>query len=151
MVSYVVVDSGTVVSTAMPEALRAAARALVGMWQVQGVQMAAPILFRYEIIAVMRKVVFQKRISLQEAVEARDKLLALSVELHMDDALHKRAYELATQLDRPTAYDSQYLALAERLGCDFWTADEKLFNAVRGTFDWVKWVGSFTPPDSAES
>ncbi|MBC8099768.1 MAG: type II toxin-antitoxin system VapC family toxin [Armatimonadetes bacterium] len=44
--------------------------------------------------------------------------------------LYRRAYELAEQLSLPTAYDAQYLAVAEHLGCDFWTADERLYNAV---------------------
>jgi predicted nucleic acid-binding protein len=33
--------------------------------------------------------------------------------------------------------------VAERLNCDFWTADERLFNAVQESLNWVKWVGHF--------
>jgi predicted nucleic acid-binding protein len=29
------------------------------------------------------------------------------------------------------AYDVHYLALAELLGCELWTADEKFFNSVK--------------------
>ena len=61
-----------------------------------------------------------------------------------DDSLLKRAYELATQYNRPTAYDSQYLAVAERLNCEFWTADERLANAVGNDLSWVRWVGNFS-------
>jgi predicted nucleic acid-binding protein len=95
------------------------------------------------VVAVARKVVFQKRATLEEAVEARDFMLSYEVETYLDDALLKRAYELANQFDRPTAYDAQYLAVAERLNCEFWTADEKLFNAVQQSLNWVKWVGKF--------
>ena len=31
----------------------------------------------------------------------------------------------------------------ERLSCEFWTADERLFNAVRSQLTWVKWIGNF--------
>ena len=61
----------------------------------------------------------------------------------MDDELLKRGYELATRLNRPTAYNSRYLAVAERLQCEFWTADERMFNAVTQDLNWVKWLGSF--------
>jgi hypothetical protein len=42
-----------------------------------------------------------------------------------------------------TAYDSQYLAVAERLKCEFWTADSRLVNAVAPHLTWVKWMGNF--------
>ncbi|MBL8156360.1 MAG: type II toxin-antitoxin system VapC family toxin [Anaerolineae bacterium] len=53
----------------------------------------------------------------------------------------RRAYELATEYNHPTAYDAQYLAVAERYQCDFWTADERLFNAVSGRFPSIYWLG----------
>jgi predicted nucleic acid-binding protein len=65
-----------------------------------------------------------------------------------DTALLKRAYELATQFDRPTAYDSQYLAVAERYQCDFWTADERLFNAVTASLPKVRWLGNVSLENS---
>lgn len=43
--------------------------------------------------------------------------------------------------NRPTAYDAHYLALAEYAGCAFWTADQRLFDAVRRQLDWVHWLG----------
>ena len=48
---------------------------------------------------------------------------------------------LATRFNRPTAYDAKYLALAEMMNCEFWTADERLFNAVRDELSWVRWLG----------
>ena len=40
------------------------------------------------------------------------------------------AFEIAMRIRR-TVYDSTYLALAERLGCSFVTADEKLYNSIQ--------------------
>jgi predicted nucleic acid-binding protein len=51
---------------------------------------------------------------------------------------HIRAFDLANRLNRPAAYDTHYLALAEHLDCEFWTADERLTNAVKSTLPWVK-------------
>jgi predicted nucleic acid-binding protein len=43
------------------------------------------------------------------------------------------------RLNRAAAYDSFYLALAERLGCNLWTADRRLWQAVSA--GWVRLVG----------
>jgi predicted nucleic acid-binding protein len=53
------------------------------------------------------------------------------------------AWHLAKQFNRPRAYDTAYLALAQIHNCDFWTADEKLYNAVQGELPWVNWVGNY--------
>jgi len=60
----------------------------------------------------------------------------------MDNGLLRRAYEIATLLELPTAYDAQYLAVAERYECEFWMADERLHNAVSSRFPSVQWLGS---------
>ena len=67
--------------------------------------------------------------------------LAFDVALLSYSDLHVRAWELATKLNRPTAYDAHYLALAEELGCEFWTADTRLHNAVKDTLSWVHGLG----------
>jgi len=73
------------------------------------------------------------------------RLLVYPVELHEDDALLKSAYELAEEFNRSRAYDAQYLALAQRFSCDFWTADERLFNAVKDRFPGIRWLGNSNP------
>lgn len=78
--------------------------------------------------------------TVEEGLRARDSLLNYPIRLHLDDSLLKRGYELATEYNRPTAYDAQYLALAERLACDFWTADERMFNAVKDRFPSIHWI-----------
>jgi predicted nucleic acid-binding protein len=148
MTVWVVADSGIFLAMALKETYSNQAVSLVSFWAEQDIKVAAPTLFRYEIIAVIRKSVFRNLISSQEAAQRQSSLLASTqgVTFMIDDNLLKRSYELATQLNRPTAYDSQYLAVAERLGCEFWTADQKLFNAVTGTLSWVKWIGNYTIP-----
>lgn len=145
MASIVVVDSGILITGVFNEPLTARAKALLGYWQEQNFQLVAPTLFRYEVVAVARKAVFQSRITPEEGIQARDFMLQYPVQTHFDEILLKRAYEMATRYNRPTAYDSQYLALAERLEVEFWTVDERLFNRVNSDLTWVKWLGNFTP------
>jgi predicted nucleic acid-binding protein len=48
----------------------------------------------------------------------------------------------AERLGQMTTYDAQYLALSERLGAPFWTADRKLYRRCKDIgVGWVNLVG----------
>ncbi len=51
----------------------------------------------------------------------------------------------AIHFNRPTAVEAHYLALAELFGCEWWTADERLFKTVRHELPWVPWIGNYDP------
>jgi predicted nucleic acid-binding protein len=51
--------------------------------------------------------------------------------VHPSAPLFEAAIEIAMRTGR-TVYDSQYLALALQIGCPLVTADEKLYNALKG-------------------
>jgi predicted nucleic acid-binding protein len=73
-------------------------------------------------------------------------LLSEAMDWHIsiwDDvrSIQGSALEFATRFNRPKAYDAQYLALADLLGCELWTADRRLVNAVGGKLPWVRWIG----------
>ncbi len=140
--SLVVVDAGILIAAVYPETFTSQAKTLLKHLRKSQTALHAPTLLRYELIAVARKAVFQARITAEEGRIARDQLLSYPVTLYMDDALLKRGYELAEEFNRPTAYDAQYLALAERLGCEFWTTDERMFNAVNAKFANIRWLGT---------
>ena len=141
MTSWVVVDSGLLLSTILDEDYSDEAIRLFQAWKDTEVMIAAPALLQYEIVAVLRKLVFRGSLSVDEALRARETLFRCPVQTLMSDTLLRRGYDLASQFNRPTAYDAQYLAVAEHLGCDFWTADRRLVNAVQSSLDWVYWVG----------
>jgi predicted nucleic acid-binding protein len=148
MKSLVVSDSGILIASVMREPLTGHAQGLLRHWRENTVQINAPYLLQYEIIAALRKNAYRRLITDSEAADMRDTLLKIPVRLFFDADLLRRAYELAEQLNRPTAYDAQYLAVAERLECDFWTADEKLYNASAGQLAFVRWLGHFTRSDN---
>lgn len=142
--TQVVLDSGVLIASVFLETLTPEAKGLLKQLQADNVALHAPTLLRYECVAVARKAVYQGRVTSDESLRIRDALLNHPLTLHFDDALLKRGYELATQYNRPTAYDAQYLALAERLSCNFWTADERMFNAVKDKFPDIYWLGNWS-------
>jgi hypothetical protein len=86
----IVMDSGILISSVFSEPLTPQAKALLGYWQQQNIELAAPTLFRYEIVAVTRKAVFQSRITPEEGLKIRDYLLQYPVQTYIDEMLLKR-------------------------------------------------------------
>jgi predicted nucleic acid-binding protein len=138
-----VVDSNILIAFALAdEPLHTQANQVLSTWSAARTLLVAPRLFRSEITAVVRKVVYQNRITHEQGRKILARLLIYPVEFHEDDTLLKAAYELADKLNRPRAYDTQYLALAARLSCEFWTADERLFNTAKDKFPLIRWLGN---------
>ena len=144
MPRVVCVDASVALLWLLPDSLTAAARLLRRNCVEQGVPMIAPPLFRPEITSSIRRWLFTSEVSEAYAREALHRSLRFPV-LVSDggDALQIRALALATALNRPRAYDSQYLALAEFNRCELWTADERLVNAAQRKFPWVRWLGDY--------
>jgi predicted nucleic acid-binding protein len=109
-------------------------------WDSEGRQLAAPTLLYYEVANALYR--YQKLGYIgASAVELAFKAaLALPFELHGGPDLHWRALELANRFSLPAAYDAHYLALAELLEGELWTADGRLARAVRSSLRWVHLV-----------
>ncbi|MHB8375480.1 MAG: type II toxin-antitoxin system VapC family toxin [Dehalococcoidia bacterium] len=69
-------------------------------------------------------------IDLDELRSSMRAFVSLPVRLVHTDAVAERALEIAAEFRLPTPYDTFYLAVAELLDCDLWTADSRLVNAV---------------------
>lgn len=143
MTSWVVADASLILASVLPETHTSSAQALTRLWEQQEFLLTVPFLFYYELVAAVRKHVYRGTVTVEEGVILRDRLLTIPSRPMIDESLLARAFDLASELNRPTAYDSQYLAVAERLHCAFWTADERLYNAVHEQLDWVHWIGNF--------
>ncbi len=145
--SYAVLDSGILLATVQAEKHTQKAVALIANLAKADVQIIAPTLLAYEIIAVTRKWVHREILSKEKADDALKILMQYPVTHIFDTNLLRRAYELANQFNRPTAYDTQYLAIAEQYKCPLWTADKRLFNAVNTKFSDINWIGDYAASD----
>ena len=115
-------------------------RQLWDQWDAERRQLAAPTLLYYEVTNALYR--YQK-LGLMSASSVRLALkaaLALPLRLHGEADLHWRALELDERFSLPAAYDAHYLALAEWLGGEFWTADGSLARTVQTALPWVHLV-----------
>ena len=133
--SWICVDASLVVRYLMdPEDDRI--QRLWKKWDSEQCPLAAPTLVYYEVTNALYK--YQKQgLSLSAVRIAQRAALALPLILYGEAGLHQRALEIAQRFSLPATYDAHYLALAEQLGADFWTADRRLARSVKDVFDWV--------------
>lgn len=139
--STICVDASVIVRLVEGGTYKAPAVKLWQEWHETGRSVVAPTLLYYEINNAMHRYVVHGELLPEEAAEALEATLKLDITLYEDDGLHRRALELADHFDLPATYDAHYLALAERLGAEFWTADRRLVKAVGTALPWVHKVG----------
>jgi len=105
---------------------------LLDNWDAEGVELHAPLLTQYEVASALTRRRVRDGLSADDAVEALAIIDALGVafDLAPDNA---RAVEIAVELERHSAYDAAYLALAERLDAEVWTLDGPLARNAGGS------------------
>jgi predicted nucleic acid-binding protein len=141
--SPVCVDASIVVALVTAEAQSERALALWTKWMREDVEVIAPALLRYEVTSALRRKVVRGAMSLPDARRALEGALSLGIELLDPPELSLHAFDLAARLGRSAAYDAYYLALAEVTQGEFWTADAKLYHAVRDDFPRINWLGDY--------
>jgi len=145
--SGIVLDSGILIASMLPdEPLSSQAVTLISAYR--GENISAPQLFSSEVTAVLRKAVYTKRITHEDGLTLIIRALSAPITYFEDDALLTDSYHLANAYQQPRTYDSQYLALAQRLQSPFWTTDKKLYNTIHPHFVHIRWLGHFVPPDA---
>ncbi len=141
MTEKVVVDSNLVVKWLVLVRDSALADELQTQWDSQGIELLAPSLLFFELTNVHHKYVRRGVLSDLSAIELLDRMRAFDITLVHDLSLYRRALQLASELGQGAAYDSHYLALAENVDCEFWTADRRFYRAALPHFDRVRWLG----------
>jgi predicted nucleic acid-binding protein len=143
--SPIVIDASIALRWLLPDALSAACWKLFEQIVASQKQMTAPMLWQYEITSGLAKAVRFKSIRPEDANQLLDRSAALGIALIPADAEQsQRALVWSLRLQRASAYDSYYLALAESLKCDLWTADRRLFNCAKEDrlveAHWLHWI-----------
>jgi predicted nucleic acid-binding protein len=110
-------------------------------WRRDGHRFVAPRLLRYEVTNALHQARRAGRLDDVTVLAALRIAVGQPIEYHDDELLHEAALAFARRFNRPASYDSHYLALAEKLGAEFWTLDQRLYNAVNHQLTWIHLIG----------
>lgn len=111
-------------------------------WVEDEVRLVAPTLLFYEVTNGLYQQQRNKVLSPETIGKALELALDLPINLINEANLHLRAREIAMEYNLPATYDAHYLALAEWMDIDLWTADMRLINTLKPfKVKWVKGIG----------
>jgi predicted nucleic acid-binding protein len=107
-------------------------------WVKNETNLVAPSLLFYEVTNGLYQQQRNKYLSPETIWKTLELSLDLPITLVNEKNLHLRAREIAMQYDLPATYDAHYLALAEWMDIELWTADRRLIKALKSfDLDWV--------------
>lgn len=133
-------DASLILDWLLPTPFSSVVDAVWSRWAQEGIDLVGPPLLRAETTSGIRRWVHLGFITLVYGEAAFQRFCQIDLKIMTYPDLHIRAWQLATQFNHPRAYDAQYLAVAEREGCELWTTDHRLFNSVRQALPWVRLV-----------
>lgn len=148
MSSPVIVDANLAIHSVVRTPLSEAADRAWTALQENDASLLAPRLFSYEVTSVVHRYLHDGLLTGEEANLALETAFNLGVELVYEDlALCRAAFDWATRLQRKAAYDAFYVALAQQLAAELWTADLRLVNALAShPGPRAVWIGGLTTP-----
>ena len=130
----VVIDANFLVALITPHPLRENATRLFTDWLANDIERHAPELAQYEVASALTRLISGNLFPLEGLAQACSELSALPITYH-PLTVEPRVIEIALSLQRNSAYDAAYLALAESLDAQLWTLDGPLYrNAVAQGF-----------------
>ena len=139
----VVIDANLALALILPLPYSLSAASQVARWKRARIMLHAPALWGYEVVSGLRKAVFDRAISPENAQDGLGSLWGLNiVQVPQTPGLAAASLRWAERLGRRVAYDAAYVALAEHLGAEFWTADGSLArNLQQQGVAWANWIG----------
>ena len=109
-------------------------------WRTEHRTLVAPSLLHFEVANGLHQYAAGGHRSAKDMAYLLTVALQLPINVVDDDDLHAEAMAMAARVGISSVYDAHYLALAARLGIEFWTLDKRLHNAIRHHLPWVRFV-----------
>lgn len=127
-----VIDASVLVKAFIPETGSEEAGSLLARAEAAEVALIAPELIYPETANILWKKVRRNELTPDEAREIAEAVPAVPIRAEAAASTFLLALDIALAFG-VTAYDAQYVALAEALDCQLITADHKLAAALEGT------------------
>lgn len=139
----IVVDASVAIWAVLPFVSTVAVIDRLMDWRADDVRLVAPMLWLVECTSAIRAIAHGGHITNDEGRRALEDVLALEVDLISVTSQHARsAFEWARRTGQRRAYDGFYLAVAEELQAELWSADRRLVHGARSAgAAWVHWLG----------
>jgi predicted nucleic acid-binding protein len=138
----VVVDASFLIKLWIQEEFSDRAFQISTEWSRSRIPRYAPALIDYEIVSTLNQKFLRGSITAEDSEAILELALEEPLNLVRTQDLHRDALRIARRLGLRSTYDAHYLALADDLDCEFWTADERLHNAVRERLPLIRWLGA---------
>jgi predicted nucleic acid-binding protein len=106
----------------------------------------APHLLTFEVANIIRQRMIREGLALTDADQLMTRFVALPVTLQAPPRLSQEALAIADAHGLPAAYDGHYVALAQQLGCDLWTDDQRLIRQIAGVLSFVRPLAHYPVP-----
>jgi predicted nucleic acid-binding protein len=136
----VVLDSNVVVALVLDARRGPAVERRLREWEDAGETLHAPSLFRYEVANALTRNIGVGAINAADAKSAWEQIVAIDVRLHgLTDG--PAVVAIAQKLQRESAYDASYIALAQELDAELWTLDGPLARNASGVDLPVRLIG----------
>ena len=138
----IVVDANITVALFINLPYSSHSEQLFRSWRAQDVSLYAPALWPAEVVSTLRKMVSDGQMSSDDARLALASLKHIPIQVVVPNSgLLDLSLVWANRLNQTVAYDAQYVALAENISAQFWTADHRLINSLRHlNVQWAHWV-----------
>ncbi len=137
-----VVDSSVAFKWFVPESDSDKADRIRDDFDSGSVELLAPDVFPLELAYALTRAERQGRLTIGQASIFWADAMATSPDLHPSLPLATRAIEIASAA-RIGVYDCLYVALAEREGCEFVTADVRLVSNLSARFPFIRDLSTF--------
>ncbi|HZQ38120.1 MAG TPA: type II toxin-antitoxin system VapC family toxin [Dehalococcoidia bacterium] len=143
----IVLDASAAIKLVVAERSTDRVRALVDACLHDGREMYAPPHMRGEavngIFQRLRSTDPAKHLGRTRVDVAVAQLLRYPISSLDPSGLYERALDFAANHSLPTVYDALYVALAQQLGAELWTADQRLLSALGGAAPWVHDIAGY--------
>jgi len=105
--------------------------------------LVAPSLLPSEIANIIRQRVRKGLLTSDAAQTLFGEFMVLPIRFIQSGDSHAEALRLANRYDLDAVYDAYYVAVAQQLNANLWTADQHLLRHLHGKLTGVPWIGEY--------